>query len=125
MKSISFTSSVKSIGIHAFLYSTKLEIISFKEYSKLTTIEEYVFYCCSNLKNMSFKNQLNLITIALPSQLKEISSYYNEECSKLKSIIILSNISKIGDFSFLNCSNLECIQYFGTDEPNVSQNAFQ
>ena len=39
--------------------------------------------------------------------------------------MILSNISKIEEFSFLNCSNLECIQYFGTKEPNISQNAFQ
>ena len=39
--------------------------------------------------------------------------------------MILSNISNIYEFSFLNCCNLECIQYFGTEEPNVNQNAFQ
>ena len=37
----------------------------------------------------------------------------------------MSNISNIYDFSFLNCSSLECIQYFGTEEPSISQNAFQ
>ena len=31
----------------------------------------------------------------------------------------------IYEFSFLNCYNLECIQYPGTDEPNVNHNAFQ
>ena len=48
-----------------------------------------------------------------------------EECTKLKSITISSNVSNIENYSFLNCSNLNTVQYFGTMEPNVSQNAFQ
>ena len=57
--------------------------------------------------------------------MKEISSNLFKECSKLESIIISSDISKIEDFAFLNCSNLECFQYFGTKEPNISYDAFQ
>ena len=82
----------------------------------------------SNLTNIgiySFSYCINLTSIILPSELKEISSNLFEGCSKLKSIIILSNISNIYEFSFLRCINLECFQYFGTEKPNVNQNSFQ
>ena len=39
--------------------------------------------------------------------------------NKLKSITILSNISKIQEYAFLNCSNLECILYYGTNNPEM------
>ena len=107
-------SNLKEINGHSFYKCINLINISFEELSNLTKIGSYSFSYC-----------INLTSITLPLQLKEISSNLFEGCSKLESIIILSNISKIHEFSFLNCYNLECVQYFGTQEPNVNQNAFQ
>ena len=54
-----------------------------------------------------------------------ISSHLFEECTELKSITILSNISEIQEYAFLNCSNLECILYYGTNNPEtISDNSF-
>ena len=39
--------------------------------------------------------------------------------NKLKSITILSNIFKIQEYAFLNCSNLECILYYGINNPEM------
>ena len=50
---------------------------------------------CSIIGDSSFSNCNNLETIELPHQLKEISSHSFEGCKKLKSITILSDISKI------------------------------
>ena len=148
LKNISFKNQLNLITIpnNAFHKCSKLERISFCECIELKSISipsgikyinDYGFYNCSKLETISipssvesigiysFYGCISLISIKLPSQLKEISSNLFEGCSKLKSITILSNISKIEDFAFLNCSNLEYVQYFGTEEPNVSQNTFQ
>ena len=63
--------------------------------------------------------QYNLETIELPQKFKIISSHSFEECTELKSITILSNISEIQEYAFLNCSNLECILYYGTNNPEM------
>ena len=139
LKSISIPSSIESIGDYSFYGCSNLINISIKEESQINEIGDYSFCKCINLINISieklsnlinigsysFSCCVNLISIILPLQLKEISSNLFEGCSKLESITILSNISNIYEFSFLNCYNLECIQYFGTEEPNVNQNAFQ
>ena len=114
LKSISVPSSVKSIGERAFSNCSKLESVSFGNKSKLTTIGNHCFSRCFYLRS-----------IELPLRLKEISPGLFEECSKLKSITISSDVSKIGNYSFLNCYNLDSVRYLGTIEPNVSQNAFQ
>ena len=106
--SISIPSSVLEIGNKAFYKCLNLENITFEEESNLTIIGDSSFYGCSNL-----------ITIELPHQLKEISSHSFEGCNKLKSITILSNISFIKEYAFLNCSNLECILYYGTNNPEI------
>ena len=101
--------------------------------SSVKYINDYCFYNCSNLENIIFEEESNLIriginifsycinlrTIKLPSKLKEISSKSFECCIELKSIIILSNISKIQEYAFLNCYNLECILYYGTNNPEI------
>ena len=40
-------------------------------------------------------------------------------------VVCIIGPSGSGKSTFLRCINLECFQYFGTKEPNVSQNAFQ
>ena len=63
--------------------------------------------------------------IELPHQLKEISSHSFEGCNKLKSITILSNISYIKEYAFVSCYNLECILYYGTNNPEkIYDNSF-
>ena len=107
--------------------------------SSVKYINDYCFYNCSNLENIIFEEESNLIriginifsycinlrTIKLPSKLKEISSKSFEGCTELKSIIILSNISKIQEYAFLNCYNLEYILYYGTNNPEtIYDNSF-
>ena len=108
LKSILIPSSAQTIGSNAFYYCSNLENVSFEEKSILTRIGDSSFSNCDNLE-----------TIELPSNLKEISSRLFEGCTELKSIAILSSISKIQEYAFLNCSNLECILYYGTNNPEI------
>ena len=108
LETISIPSSVSEIGNNAFYNCSNLENITFGEESNLTIIGNYSFSNCNNLE-----------TIELPHQLKEISSYSFEGCNKLKSITILSNISYIQENAFLNCYNLECILYYGNNNPEI------
>ena len=108
LKSISIPSSVSEIGKEAFYKCSNLENITFGEESNLTIIGNYSFSNCNNLE-----------TIELPPQLKEISSHSFEGCDKLKSITILSNIYQIHEYAFLNCYNLECILYYGNNNPEI------
>ena len=112
--SVTILSSVESIGESAFSGCSNLENIIFDEESNLTIIGKSSFYGCSKLE-----------TIELPPKLKEISSHSFEGCNKLKSITILSNISYIQEYAFLNCFNLECIIYYGTNNPEtIYDNSF-
>ena len=105
---VSIPSSVSNIGNKAFYNCSNLINVTFKEESNLSFIGNYSFSNCNNLE-----------IIELPPQLKEISSHSFEECNKLKSITILSNIYQIHEYAFLNCYNLECILYYGTNSPEM------
>ena len=118
---------------HAFLNCSNLECIlyygtnnpnisynSFSGCEKLSLIITYLTYSSETFGSFKVRK-----TSELPSQLKEISSRSFEGCNKLKSIIILSNISYIREYAFLNCLNLECILYYGTNNPEkVHDNIF-
>ena len=113
LTSVIISSYVESIGDSTFYNCLNLEDITFEKESNLTIIGE-----------SSFSNCYSLEAIELPPQLKEISSHLFEGCNKLKSITILSNISKIQEYAFLKCSNLECILYYGTNNPEIFDNSF-
>ena len=78
---VSIPSSVSNIGNKAFYNCSNLINVTFKEESNLSFIGNYSFSNCNNLE-----------IIELPPQLKEISSHSFEECNKLKSIKILFQI---------------------------------
>ena len=58
LKSISFPSSLESIGENAFYNCVNLENISFKEKSKLKTIRKSAFQHCRKLKSISFPSSV-------------------------------------------------------------------
>lgn len=64
----------------------------------VTSIENYTFYYCVNLKN-----------ITLPEGITSIEDSAFEGCSNLKSLTIPNGVISIENNTFLNCSNLESI----------------
>ena len=123
IKSITFPSSIEFIGDSAFSECSILDLVTFPEQSKLTSISSNTFSQCSNLKSISipptieiifnsaFQGCSNLESINFPEQskLSEIYLYAFFKCEKLKSIFIPSLVTIIDRYAFKDCSNLESI----------------
>ena len=98
LSSVSFSRSLRSIGIYAFSVCTDLSSISLPD--SLVTIGEYAFDGCTNLSG----------TLRIPASLKTIraAAFYN--CSGLSGdLIIPSSVDSIGGNSFYDCYKLTSV----------------
>ena len=93
--SVEITSSVTSIGGHAFGNCTNLSSVTFAAGSNLTSIGENAFSNCRSL-----------ISVTIPSSVEIIAFYAFQNCSNLVKVIIPSNVASMGFYAFLGCSNL-------------------
>ena len=87
----------------------------------VTTIYDYAFVCCKNLKRIilpeglrkinpyTFLSCENLVEINIPSTVKEIESYAFSNCASLENIDILDGVEKIGSYAFAQCEKLQYI----------------
>ena len=88
---------------------------------KVTEIEDYAFYNCSNLtsitlpesiisiKDYAFYNCSNLTSITLPESIISIKDYAFYNCSSLLNIVISDSVTSIGSSAFAYCSSLTSI----------------
>ena len=97
---------VKEILNTAFRYNTNITSINIPY--GVTSIDDYTFEGCTNLKT---------VTIVENSQLTSIGDYAFSYCSSLTSIYIPNSVTTIGDYAFSNCSNL-IIYCEASFEPN-------
>lgn len=99
---VSFPTTIKTIGGIAF---GNTGLISVTIPANVTTIDEYTFQCCSNLKSVIFF-----------SGVESIQKCAFSVCSGLETIIIPTSVNKIGWAAFYACSKLSNIFYTGTAE---------
>ena len=100
IKKLIFPSTTLTIGANAFKGNTQLEIVDLTA-TKITTISDYAFYGCTNLKQ-----------VLLPDTVTTIGQYAFANCVSLISnndtgIINLKNVVTINQYAFSGCSNAE------------------
>lgn len=93
LENFSFNASnLKRIGTKAFFNSSTLTAIDLSA-SQVTTIEPYTFSGCSEL-----------ISVSLPSTIKDIATYAFASCHKLPSLAMPSGLETIEDYAFYGSS---------------------
>lgn len=124
MKTISFPSSLKSIGNYAFAGCTSLTMVTLPE--SLTELGNYAFQGCVALqsaklnagwKNVSegfFQGCTSLSSVTLPDTIQYIRPNAFSGCTSLKTLSLPKSLSIIYANAFLN-SGIKTIQYAGTN----------
>ncbi|MBO4431351.1 MAG: leucine-rich repeat domain-containing protein, partial [Bacteroidaceae bacterium] len=125
-------SSQNNVFGGSFLRDTK--IMSVVLPTTATSIGDYAFYQCSNLRSVSnmdgitsignsaFRSCSNLDGLPSMNNLERIGNYAFQDCSKLTSIDLPNSLTYIGYSAFQSCGNLESITipenvttiYYGT-----------
>ena len=120
---LQFSDKLESIGAYAFYNCSQLfgKIVfpaSFKQF-KDSYIENYrrsgAFYYCSNIEEVDF---------SACDELLELPRDVFRNCNKLKSVVLPSKLTTIGQYGFYNCSSLEEINFPSTLR-NINEYAFQ
>ena len=108
-------SNTTSIGDFAFENCTNLKSVLFEPDSKLKSIGEQAFYSCTNLTD-----------IVIPDGVETIKSVAFSDCTSLTDITIPSSVTLIDSWAFNQCTNLRNVSF----EPNsklkvINNRAFQ
>ena len=129
LTTITFGNNVKAIP-DRFCASTPITTVFIPNSVKV--IGDYAFSNCNMLTNVNIGNSVEdigessfrqctaLTSIVFPNSLK----YLRGECfwgSGLRSVTIPHNVSYIGDYAFMNCSNLDTL-YYNADSINIVGN---
>ena len=103
--------------------------------SGITTIKDYAFKDCKNLREIALPSNVmgigdyafsccsNLLKITLPSSVTSIGKYSFEHCYNLQEITLPSSVTSIGDHAFNCCSNLLKIT-LSSSVTSINENAF-
>ena len=103
--SLTFPSTIQSIGGGAFYESAYLREVIFKENSDVNAVLEInagtygAFQSCSNLK-----------TVILPDRLKKIQRSTFNNCAALEEVTLGKNLLEIEYSAFYGCSSLKCVE---------------
>ena len=139
--SISFDSSIESIGSGAFWGCTGLSELNFNNATNLTTIRDNAFYNCSSVTSLitlpsslttmeayAFQSCKSITGIKFADgfQLTSLPNYAFDNCYKLAGTIsIPASITTIGEYAFRNCSTVVAIDMSKTTElTTIGQYAF-
>ena len=111
---VTLLTSVRNIANDAF--KDCRNVLEIKFHSYISNIGSRAFYGCSGLTDLFLPNvnEIEKFAFADCSSLKTVNilsllglgSGSFSDCSSLESIILPSNLQKIGDSAFVNCSNL-------------------
>ena len=132
--SVTIPEGVTSIGDAAFWGCSSLASISLP--NSLSSIGyswyqcEGAFYGCGSLKSIFIPDAVKCIfertfrgsgleSITIGKGVEEIKDYAFDACTKLKTVIIPSNVAIIGESAFSNCSGLDTLIFEDGDVPLV------
>ena len=94
--SAEISSTVTSIGDYAYCSCNNLKTVTFGE--GLKTIGDYAFYSCFSLQS-----------ITIPSSVSSFGGYAFSSCYDLETLTIGKNVKTIGDCAFYLCSGLATV----------------
>ena len=115
LTSVKIPSGVTTISQWAFEYCTNLKSVIFAERSQLTILNKGAFDTCSSL-----------MSINIPEGVTSIGDYAFYSCRSLTSINIPSSVTSIGGLAFASCSNLISVTFAeGSQLTNIGQSAFR
>ena len=107
---------VTSVAKNAARGNTKLTKVVIG--SNITTIGDYAFYGCKNLKSVmigknvtsigkcAFAKDTSLTSIVIPDKVKTVGSSVFDGCTKLKTVKLGKSLTSISDKMFYKCSSL-------------------
>ena len=96
IEKVVFAENVTSIGDYAFCNCSNLKTITIPD--GVTRIGKYAFYSCSSLENA-----------AIPDSVDTIESYSFYSCSSLTEVTVPDGVTGIGDQAFRNCGSLKSV----------------
>lgn len=114
LNEVSLPASVTEIRARAFENCRKLRTIDFASSSQLTTIGDWAFYNCHNLRNLS-----------LPEGLTNIGDAAFYGCHYLSEITLPSSILSICDNAFATCSRMEKMYVNAANPPLIDAKTFE
>ncbi len=94
--SVTIANSVTSIGNYAFYYCSNMKSVSMG--TGVTSIGDYAFYECNNLTSITIGNHVTSIGIR---------AFFN--CSRLTSITIPPSVTSIRSYAFSGCYAMESL----------------
>ena len=111
LTSVTIGSGVTSIGNYAFDHSFSSTVpTSITIPTSVTTIGQYAFRYC------------NLTSVSIPGNSSATTSIDHgafEFCNPLKTVVIGSGVSSIGNYAFYNCELLESVISYRTTPPTI------
>lgn len=113
------SSTVKTIGEHAFEWCSGLKNVTLAE--GLETIEDYAFHVCRALEEIQLPSTLKIINlgafetctslkkITIPANVKIVDEYTFHKCNALTEVMISEGVTTLKSNAFAECINLKTI----------------
>lgn len=133
LTSIVIPDSVTYIGDTAFYNCSGLA--SIKLSNSLSVLNDSVFAGCVNLKNIEIPNTIEVIlryafagcgfkSIVLPEGLTRIREYTFSNCQNLENIVIPDSVTSIDKYAFYKCNTLSSVE-IPSSVTSIGDNAFE